>query len=90
MNLSGNCEAHISETEGQVIMEVHRKETSKPDITGSSEEDGDRVRENWDGVDGVGENWNGVDGERKAEADGERTEEGLDRASATTFSGPDT
>ena len=46
----------------------------KPEITGTSEEGGDR------------NSWGGEFGETKAEAD----REGMDRASATMFSGPGT
>ena len=67
-------EKHISVTEGQVICNGGRREMSKPEITGTSEEGGD------------GDNWGGEFGETKAEGDGE----GLDRASATMFSGPGT
>ena len=78
-------EAHISETERQVSFNGGRRETLKPEITGLSKEG---RRESWDGVDRVGESWDEVERETKEEAEGERTGEGLDRASATTFSGP--
>ena len=48
----------------------------KPEITGTSAEGGDK------------NSWAGEAGETKAEADGESMGEGLDRASATMFSGP--
>ena len=73
---------------------------SKLKITGTSEGGGDgareiwgRVGELWDGVreiwDRAGEIWDIVR-ETKAEADGKYMGEGLERASATMFSGPGT
>ena len=64
--------------EGQVICNGGRREISKPEITGMSEKGGD------------GDNWGGEFGETKAEADGGGMGEGLERASATMFSGPGT
>ena len=91
-------EEHISETEGQVSCKGGRREISNTEITGVSEEDGDGAGESKDGADPGRNSSIGVkprystnatlDGETKAEADGEGTEEGWDKASATTFSGP--
>ena len=49
----------------------------KPEITGTSEGGGDKARESWDEE----------TGETKVEAEGEDMGEGLERASATMFSG---
>ena len=71
-------EEHILETEGQVICNGGSIEMSKPEITGTLEEGGDR------------DNWGGEFGETKAEADGVGKRECLDRALATILSGPGT
>ena len=68
-------------TEGQECCIRGRREISKPGITGLSEDDGSRET-----------------GKSKAEVEGEETEagagagsdEGVERVSATTFSGPGT
>ena len=63
----------ISETEGQVSCNGGRREISKPGLTGSSVQDG---------------GWDRDVGETKAEADVDEAGDGLERVSATTFSGP--
>ena len=57
---------------------------SKLGATGPMEKDGDGSGEGWDG-DLAGETE-----ETRVEADRDRTREGLERASATMFSGPGT
>ena len=44
-------EEHISEMDGQVSCNRGRRDISKPEITGATEEDGDRVGESRDRAD---------------------------------------